>query len=275
MSTSIEGSDIYKLNKNAGGEAVELKAETVSVLKKGIEYLNITGGTFNIGIGSLIELWGIGKDWQKVPSESEILQAKAHIDLVNLKIDNTMVSVKDPGMLIDLGGIAKGYAVDEAVRVLRENGISSGFVNMGGDVYALGRKPDGSAWNVGIQNPEIGVGGVIAKIELVDQSIVTSGDYERYFIENDIHYHHILDPATGYPTSNELSSVTIISEKSIDGDALSTAVFVMGLEEGLSFIEGMENIEAVLVTKGKKVYTTSGMVGKVEILDASYELQNK
>lgn len=275
MSTSIEGSDINKINKGAGDEAVDVKAETISVIKKGIEYLSITNGTFNIGLGSLIELWGIGKDWQKVPTDAEILQAKAHIDLVNLEIANNKVSLKDSEMRLDLGGIAKGYAVDEAVRVLRENGINSGFVNMGGDVYALGRKPDGSAWNVGIQNPEIGVGGVIAKLELVDQSIVTSGDYERYFVENGQHYHHILDPETGYPTRNELSSVTIISEKSIDGDVLSTSVFVMGLEEGLSFIEGQENIEAVLVTKDKKVYTTSGMVGKVEILDANYELQNK
>lgn len=273
MSTSIEGSDINTINKNAGGEAVKAEAETISVIEKGIRYADITNGTFNIGIGSLIELWGIGKDWQKVPTGAEILQAKSHTDLSKLEMTENQVSIKDPEMRIDLGGIAKGYAVDEAARVLRENGINSGFVNMGGDVYALGSKPDGSPWNVGIQNPEIGVGGVIAKIELVDQSIVTSGDYERYFIENGQHYHHILDPETGYPSKNELNSVTIISEKAIDGDALSTAVFVMGLEEGLSFVEAQENIEAVLVTKDKKVYTTSGMVDKVEILDESYVLQ--
>jgi len=273
MSTSIEGSDIYKVNLNAGKAAVEVKEETVSVIKKAIEYKSLTYDVFNIGVGRLIQLWGIGKDWQKVPTADEIQAAQEHIDITQLEIEGNRVMIKDPEMLIDLGGIAKGYAVDEAARVLRENGVTSGFVNMGGDVYAIGSKPDGSPWNVGIQNPEIGVGGIIAKIGISDESIVTSGDYERYFVENGVHYHHIIDPKTGAPTRNELSSVTILSKKSIDGDVLSTAVFVMGLEEGLRFVEGLEDIEAVLVTKDKKMYATSGVVNRVEVLDPQYVLK--
>lgn len=273
MSTSIEGSDVNNINKNAGKAAVEVKPETLSIINMAIEYKRITKDVFNIGVGALIELWGIGKDWQKVPTAAEIQQAKNHIDLSQLEITTNKVMIKDPDMLIDLGGIAKGYAVDEAAKVLRDNGVTSAFVNMGGDVYAIGSKPDGTAWNVGIQNPAIGEGGIIAKIGLIDQSIVTSGDYERYFVENGVHYHHIIDPATGSPSRNELVSVTIISEKAIDGDVLSTAVFVMGLEEGLSFVEGLENIDAVLITRDKKMYATSGVVDKVEVLDTDYKLQ--
>ncbi len=273
MSTSIEGSDVYNINKNAGNAAVEVKEETMSVIKKAIDYKELTNDVFNIAIGRLIELWGIGKDWQKVPNEEEIQDAKNHIDITQVELSGNNVMLKDPDMLIDLGGIAKGYAVDEAARVLRENGITSGFVNMGGDVYALGSKPDGTPWNVGIQDPEIGSGDVIAKVGLIDESIVTSGDYERYFIEDGVHYHHIIDPETGSPTRNELVSVTILSQKSVDGDVLSTAVFVMGLEEGLSFIEGLEDIEAVLITKDKKMYATSGAIDRVEVLNPEFQLQ--
>lgn len=274
MSTSIEGSDINKVNQNAGKAAVEVKEETISVIKKAIEYKSLTNDVFNIGIGRLIELWGIGKDWQKVPTSAEIKDAQEHIDITQVEINGNKVMIKDPAMLIDLGGIAKGYAVDEAARVLRANGVTSGFVNMGGDVYAIGSKPDGTPWNVGIQNPEIGAGGIIAKIGLMDESIVTSGDYERYFVENGEHYHHIIDPKTGAPTRNELVSVTILSKNAIDGDVLSTAIFVMGLEEGLSFVEGLDDIEAVLITKDKKMYATSGAVNRVEVLDPAYVLQN-
>ncbi len=273
MSTAIEGSDVYHINKNAGEAAVEVKDDTLSVIKKAIDYKELTNDVFNIAIGRLIELWGIGKDWQKVPTEEEILDAKNHVDITQVEIKGNNVMLRDPDMLIDLGGIAKGYAVDEAARVLRENGITSAFVNMGGDVYALGSKPDGTPWNVGIQDPEVGSSGIIAKVGLSDESIVTSGDYERYFIENGVRYHHIIDPETGAPTRNELVSVTILSKKSVDGDVLSTAVFIMGLEEGIRFIEGMEGIEAVLVTKDKKMYATSGAMDRVEILDPEYQLQ--
>lgn len=272
MSTSIEGSFIQQINQLAGKEAVEVDDDTLFVIKEALNYEDVTQGTFNIGLGSLIDLWGIGKEWQKVPTPEEITEVLKHIDINELEIDGNNVFLGDKNMMLDLGGIAKGYAVDEAVKTLKENGIESGFVNLGGDIYAIGAKPDDTPWIIGIQNPVIGSKTVMAKIPVVNQSVVSSGDYERYFIEDDVHYHHILDPETGYPTDNQLSSVTVISEKAIDGDVLSTAVFVMGLEKGLLFLEELENIEGVMITKDKQVFATSGIVDKLEIMDNSYQL---
>ncbi len=272
MSTSIEESFIHQINEKAGKEAVEVDDDTLFVIKEALSYEDVTNGAFNIGIGSLIDLWGIGKEWQKIPTSEEIQEALKHMDIDQLEIKDHHIYLKDANMMLDLGGIAKGYAVDEAAKTLRESGIESGFVNMGGDIYALGTKEDGSPWMIGIQNPEIGSNGVMAKLPLSNQSIVSSGDYERYFIEDNVHYHHILDPETGYPTDNRLSSVTVVSEKAIDGDVLSTAVFVMGLEKGLLFLEELEDIEGVIITKDKQVFATSGVKDKLEIIDNNYKL---
>ncbi|MDR5660069.1 FAD:protein FMN transferase [Serpentinicella sp. ANB-PHB4] len=273
MSTSIEGSDVYQVNLSAGQSYVDVSQDTLFVINKGLEYFDLTDGTFNIGLGKLINLWGIGKENERVPSQDEIQKAKAHIDIQNISIDNGSVKLEDPEMAMDLGGIAKGYAVDEAINVLKDEGINSGLVNLGGDIYALGNKADGDPWNVGIQNPDSSSGSVVMSIALADKSIVSSGDYERYFVENNVKYHHILDPETGYPTDNEVRSVTIISDASIDADILSTAVFIMGLERGLELLESLEGVDGVVLTKEKEIYTTSNVEG-LNIIDNTYTLIN-
>ncbi|KAB3530228.1 FAD:protein FMN transferase [Alkaliphilus serpentinus] len=274
MSTSVNDSDVHQINQAAGEASVKVAPETIKVIEAGIKYHQITGGRFNILLGSLIELWGIGKPHQKVPTDVEIDEARKHIDIQQIEITNNKVHLKDSDMLMDLGGIAKGYAVDEAVKVLKDHGVKSGFVNMGGDVYAIGSKPDGSPWYIGVQNPIIGANNSIIRVPLVDRSIVTSGDYERYFVENGERYHHIIDPATGKPSRKQLVSVTILSDKGMDGDALSTAVFVMGLEEGLAFIEAQEGIDAILITKDKEVYVTTGIKDQIEIIDNQFKIAN-
>lgn len=272
MSTSVETSEIAQLNRLAGQEAVEVSPDTLYVIQEGIAHAEKTQGNFDIGIGALVDLWGVGKEWQKVPTQEEIDQVRNHIDIQQVEINGSQVYLKDSDMMLDLGGIAKGYAVDEAVRVLRENGIDSGFVNLGGDVYAIGTKSDGSPWMVGIENPEIGVSTIVARLPLVDQSIVTSGNYERFFIEDGQLYHHIIDPATGYPSDNELVSVTIISDKGMYGDIYSTATFIMGLEKGMALVEGIEGMEGVFITKDKQIYATAGIIDKLELLDEAYTL---
>lgn len=276
MSPSIEGSDIYTLNKKAGVESLKINPSTMRVIEKGFEYHSITKEAFNIGLGSLIELWGIGKDWQKVPTAEEISFAKDHIDLNQLELSKEKMTafIKDPNMLLDLGGIAKGYSVDEAVRILKENGVNSGIVNLGGDVYALGSKSDGSPWRIGINNPEIGATNSIARISVTDKSVVTSGDYERYFIENDIRYHHIIDPKTGTPANSGVVSVTIVSDKSIDGDVIATSALILGVDEGLKLIESRPGVEGMIITKNKEAYITSGLKGQIEILDDNFKIVN-
>ncbi len=274
MSINIEESDISNLNDHAGQSSVIVDSETFHLLRLGKEYKELTEGTFNIGIGALIQLWDIGGDNQRVPEKSEIEALLGHTDLNQLTLNEETYEAKieDSKMVVDLGGIAKGYAVDEAVQVIKDHGIDHAIVDFGGDVYVLGGNPDGNDWRIGISTPEIGESGVVGRLFSSNMSVVSSGDYERYFIENDELYHHIIDPSTGYPTDNNLASVTVVSDTALEGDVLSTAVFVMGLEEGLDFINGLEGVEAVLITDAKEVYVTPGLSDLFEIMDEDYFL---
>ncbi|NLM04940.1 MAG: FAD:protein FMN transferase [Clostridiales bacterium] len=276
MSATIETSEIYKLNENAGIKPVEVSDETLKVIEYGLNYYPLTEENFNIGLGALSKLWGINITNEQQPSDiptlEEINNIKSHISIENIEINNNEVFIKDENMQIDLGGIAKGYAVDEAVKILRDHGIDSGFINLGGDIYVLDKKPiDNSPWRMGIQRPEIGSTDAIAMVELFNSSIVTSGNYQRY-LEHNPEYHHILDPKTGYPANNELVSVTIISDSSVEGDILSTTAFIMGLDKGMSFISNYANAEGVFITKDKKVYITDGMKDIFHLLDDEYTL---
>jgi len=272
MSINIEDSDVSRLNDQAGESAVTVDPETFYLLQLGKEYKEITNETFNIGIGALIDLWDIGGDDQRVPDKSEIEALLGHFDLDQLTLneDSYEAKIDDPEMIINLGGIAKGYAVDEAIRIIKEHGVEHAIVDFGGDVYVLGGNPDGNDWRIGISNPEIGESGVVGRLFSSDMAVVSSGDYERYFKKNGQLYHHILNPFTGYPTDNQLSSVTVISDTALQGDILSTAVFVMGLEDGLNFINEMDDIEAILITESKDVYVTAGASDLFEIMDEEY-----
>lgn len=272
MSTSIKNSDIYLLNKNAGVESVSVDKETLYVIEKGIDHYELTDGNFNIAIGSLINLWGIGKDNPKVPPKEKILEAMENTNIESISIKDESVFINDSNVRLDLGGIAKGYAVDEAIRVLKESGITSGLVNFGGDVYALGNRDDGKAWTVGIQDPEDDSSWILS-VPVTDKSIVSSGDYERYFIEEGERYHHILDPKTGYPARNELRSVTIISEFSIDADVLSTAIYIMGLDKGMNLIESLNGVEGIIITDDRDIYISKGIKEDVGIRSNSHKVR--
>jgi len=227
-------------------------------------------------VGPLVKLWGIGTEHARVPSKAEISKILPLVDYRQIELDekNNSVFLKRPGMSIELGGIAKGYAADEAVKVLRQNGVKHGTVDLGGNIIVIGTKPDGKLWKIGIQNPFFKTrGSIVATVEVADKTLVTSGPYERYIEKDGKIYHHILDTRTGFPVENELMSVTIIAESSIDADALSTTVFAMGLEEGMDFVESIENIDAIFITKDYKVYTTSGVENlNFKIVDKQFEL---
>ena len=276
MSATIETSEIYKLNENAGIKPVEVSDETLKVIEYGLNYYPLTEENFNIGLGALSKLWGINITNEQQPSDiptlEEINNIKSHISIENIEINNNEVFIKDENMQIDLGGIAKGYAVDEAVKILREHGIDSGFINLGGDIYVLDKKPiDNSPWRMGIQRPEIGSTDAIAMVELFNNSIVTSGNYQRY-LEHNPEYHHILDPKTGYPANNELVSVTIISDTSMEGDILSTTAFIMGLDKGMDFISNHPNAEGIFITRDKNIYITDGIKDTFHLLADEYIL---
>jgi thiamine biosynthesis lipoprotein len=263
MAMNYDGSEVSMLNQNAGKGAVSLSWDTIYVLSKAKEYFQLSGGAFNPCVGPLTKAWGIsfGEGKPKIPDENDIKDMLFLINCDDLSIVEKNLSAKlaKTGQSIDLGGIAKGYAADEAIKIYKQYGIESACINLGGSIAALGSKPGGAPWRIGIQHPRGEPGKYIGIVELVDKAIVTSGDYERYFMADDKRYHHILDPRTGYPASSGLISTTIITDLSIEGDALSTAVFVLGLKKGMELVESLEGVEGIFITDDKKIYASSGL----------------
>lgn len=261
MTSKGEDSEVIKINKKAGLGFQQVSPDTFNVIKKGLEYSQISNGSFDITVGSLVKLWGIGTDKVKVPDQNELKKALTHVNYKNVILDdkNHSVMLKKKDMSIDLGAIAKGYAADEVVKVLKRYGIKSAVADLGGNIYVLGKKPDGSLWKIGIQDPYEQRGSNLAVVEVADKTLVTSGIYERFFEKDNIRYHHILDTKTGFPVENNLASVSIISNSSIEADGLSTTAFSLGLKEGLKLIESIPDTEAVFVTKDRGIYTSSGI----------------
>lgn len=261
LSKSVEGSDIYRVNQNAGIEATTVSYETLEVIKKGLEYGLLSDGAFDISIGPLVNLWKIGEDGAKVPSQIEIDQAIAHIDYRKIQVDESGSSIFLPeqGMVLDLGGIAKGYIADKVASFLSDNGCKSALINLGGNVLTVGNKPTGEQWKIGIQDPQANRGDYLAIVEIDTKSVVTSGIYERFFIEDGVRYHHILNPFNGYPYDSDITGVSIISDNSVDGDALSTTCFALGVEKAMALIEGLKNTEAIFINQNDELFKTSGI----------------
>jgi thiamine biosynthesis lipoprotein len=176
-------------------------------------------------------------------------------------------------MKLDLGGIAKGYACDKATDVLKENGVKSALLDLGGNIYALGKKLDTSDWKVGIVVPYVGENGVACSISVSDKAVVTSGGYQRFFIRDGKTYQHILDSKTGYPVDNDLLSATIVGPSATYADGFSTACFVLGREAGMALIETIPDYEAIFITEDNLIYVTSGLAGQVSILDERFRIE--
>lgn len=276
MSRTNDMSELHKINDNAGIKPVQVSEQTFYVIQKAYEYSKLTEGRFNLAIGPLVTLWNIGNEDAHVPDQSEIdkLIPLSQYNQVELNQDTREVFLKEKGMVMDLGGIAKGYSADVIAKYLTDNDFNSAIIDLGGNVLALGQKPGGRKWTIGIQDPDLTRGNPIGNLKVENQTIVTSGIYERFFEQDGKVYHHILDTETGYPVDNNLSSVTILTDSSIDADALSTSIFSMGLEKGLEFAEQLDQAEALFITKDKKVYITSGMSEVLDMTNDSYTLMN-
>ena len=271
MSRTLEDSEIYQINNNPQ-QFIEINDESKKVLEKSIYYAELSSGKFNPTIGSIVDLWGIGTDKARVPSQEEVAEALEYVDYNYLEIEENRARVTKEGVKLDLGAIAKGYAADEVREIIKKHDVPSAFVNIGGNVLVVGNNVDDSKWRIGIQDPRRGRGNVMAIVESRDQTIVTSGNYERYFEEDGEIYHHIFDPESGYPARTGLLSVTIITESSLDADALSTIVFVKGLEEGIRFIENIPDAEAMFITEELDVYLSSALNDNLEITSPDFNL---
>lgn len=258
LSATIDSSDVSNINQ-AKGEPVTVNPETLELLQKGLDYGALSEGRFDVTIGNLSSLWDFTENEGAVPNDADIQTAVSTVDYRNVEINGNQVSLRNPDSSIDLGGIAKGYIADKMKEYLLDQGITSGIINLGGNVLVIGDKPDNTPFTIGIQTPFDSEGSSIATVKIEDMTVVSSGIYERYFTIDDKLYHHILDTSTGYPYDNDLLSVSIICQNSVDGDGLSTTCFSLGLEKGMELVESLENTEAIFITSDYEIHTSSGM----------------
>jgi len=265
-----ENSQLSKVNQMAGKEKVIVDPDLVNIIIFSQEVSDKLGDSFDITIGPLTQLWGIGHKGEYVPSQVEIDKVLPLVNYHLVEVDTARNTIYLPkmGMMLDLGGIAKGYATDKAIEVMKAKGITSALVNAGGDVRVIGNKPDGKPWRIGVQDPRQS-DGISAKLALTQwDTMETSGDYQRFILKDGIRYSHILDPRTGWQP-REVASVTIVNNSSTYGDILSKPIFVLGVEKGLQLLQQFPDTEAVIVTMDGKVITTPGLEGKIEITSQS------
>lgn len=259
-----QGSDVYRINQSAGIAPVQVGEDTMAMALRAQYFAGLTGGAFNIAIGPIMDLWGFGGTAYHLPTEAELKAILPLADNRKVVIDQEAKTIYLPekGMVMDLGGVAKGYATDMAVQKLRALGIKNALINAGGNVFAVGSKPDGKPWRVGIQDPR-DTNGVVAIINVIDQAVVSSGDYERYFEQDGVRYHHIIDPASG-KQARSLMGTTIVMDNSTDADILSTTLFVLGPVKGMALQKTLPGVETVFISPEKKITYSSGLDGKIE-----------
>lgn len=273
FSRTSETSELYKFNHGLlntatdGTNQAELTPDLAGLISKGIAYGDLSKGKFDITVAHLAELWNFTADTPQVPSDEDINALLPYVNYKDIQVNGNVVTLANENMAIDLGAIAKGYIADRMKEYLLEQGVKSAMINLGGNVLCVGSKPDGTPFKIGIQKPFADRNETIAVVGIDDLSVVSSGIYERSFTVDDKFYHHILNPATGYPYDTDLVAVTIISEKSVDGDGLSTSCFGLGLEDGLELINSLENTYAVFITSDYELHYSDGFFENLTVIE--------
>ncbi|MDR2132065.1 MAG: FAD:protein FMN transferase [Clostridiales Family XIII bacterium] len=261
------------VNGAAGDGFVEVSEELYGLLSRAKDIAELSGGAFDPTIGPVTALWKRNGVFGRLPSSEEISERLPLVDHKRLELRAPrMVSLANRGMALDLGGIAKGCACDGAAAVLREGGVRHAVLDFGGNVCVMGSRPDGSDWRVGIRPPLIRESGVACVVEVSELSVVTSGGYERFFERDGTIYHHLLDPKTGLPARAGLLSATVIAPSSTEADGLSTACFVLGLEEGMRLLSE-RGLEGVFIDEDLRIHVTDGLKGKVRVTDERFSLE--
>lgn len=265
-------SEVTAINKASGIHPVKVSEETLEVIKEAVIIADATKGAFDPTIGPVMKLWGFNVQTSEysVPPEGDVRDVLRFVNYRNIKINEpeSEIFLAKERMELDLGGIAKGYAADAAIDVLKGKGMQAALVAIAGDIKGFGLKPDRKPWKVGIQNPRSsgdssqGEEDIFATLHLENGAISTSGDYQRFFIEQGQRYHHILDPRTGYPSSDVIS-VSVIAPEGFLSDGLSTGIFILGREKGMELLESL-GYSGVVIDRKKKIYITEDLKGKIE-----------
>lgn len=255
-SVTDKNSDVYAVN-HSSGQTVTVDWKTAELLSFALDMAEETNGALEPTIYPVLTAWGFTTGENRVPAETELAELLEKVGYDKVELNNDQIQM-EPGGMIDLGAVGKGYAGDEAAQILRERGITAALLDIGGNIQAIGTKPDGSDWRVGLKDPFSG--GVLGIIQVSDVAVVTSGNYERFFIGEDGKvYGHIIDPATGHPVENGIASVSVIASEGKLCDALSTALFVMGLENAQDYWRQHRNYEMILIMEDGDIYLTEGI----------------
>jgi thiamine biosynthesis lipoprotein len=264
LSTWIPTSELSRVNAAAGVLPVHVSPETLTVVQRAIQAAEMTDGGFNIAIGPAVEAWSV-MEGRRIPTESELDALRPLVDLMSVHVDvgEQTIYLGKAGMRIDVGGIGKGYAADQAVEALRRAGAVAGVVALSGDIKTFGRLPGGKMFPVGIQHPRQD-GAVLAWIDLQDEAISTAGDYERFFEREGVRYHHILDPRTLQP-ARSCQSVTVIAREGVWADGLDTGIFVMGAKRGMELVEQLPDVEAIIVDQDGHLLVSSGLKQRIRL----------
>lgn len=253
LSVTDAGSEIYAINEHGGGYA---DSETLGLIRAALGFAERTGGALDITVYPAVRAWGFTTGEYRVPSDEELSALLEKVDWTGVMTDSGGCKLRQ-GMMLDLGAVAKGYASDRLRAQLAAEGVESAILNLGGNVMCVGKKPDGSDWSVAITDPEGGEYACVIKVG--DAAVVTSGGYQRFFEQDGVIYRHIIDPATGRPVDNGLASVTVIAQSGLTADALSTALYVMGLEKAIEFWRASDDFEAVFITEDGRLIATEGI----------------
>lgn len=269
-SRTKETSELYKLNHRLLEESNEnsyvISQELYDLIGAGLEYGTLSKGNFDITIAPISSLWDFTSSDSSVPNTTDIENALSFVNYKDITLSENKITLKE-GMAIDLGAIAKGYIADRIKDFLLSQGVKSAMINLGGNVLCVGEKPDSSPFRIGIQKPFADRNETISVMEIKDKSVVSSGIYERYIMEDDVLYHHILNPKTGYPYNNDLISVTIISNDSVDGDGLSTSCFALGLEDGMALVNSLEDVQAVFITSDYELHYSDNFFEEITVTE--------
>ncbi|MGI6006152.1 MAG: FAD:protein FMN transferase [Ruminococcus sp.] len=264
-SVTDTGSEIYKIN-HSNGTPVTVSEDTAEIIRFALDMADETGGALEPTIYPVLRAWGFTADENRIPDQAELNTLLQYVDYRRVEADGRQIRLPE-GMEMDLGAVGKGYAGDLAAEVLKKEGITSALLNIGGNIQAVGSKTDGDDWRIGIRNP-FGEG-YVGVLKESDCAVVTSGNYERYFIgEDGKEYGHIIDPETGYPVDNELASVTIIAKEGKMGDALSTSMFVKGVSGAEDYWRNHRDFDMILITKDGQIRLTEGIQDRFELSDS-------
>ncbi len=264
LSTWMPTSELSRVNAAAGVLPVHVSLETLTVVQRAVQAAEMTDGGFNIAIGPAVDAWRV-TEGQRIPTEAELDALRPLVDLqaVHVDMQEQTIFLEKTGMRIDVGGIGKGYAADQAIDALRRAGAVAGVVALSGDIKTFGRLPGGKMFPVGIQHPRQD-GAVLAWIDLQDEAISTAGDYERFFEREGVRYHHILDPRTLQP-ARSCQSVTVIAREGVWADGLDTGIFVMGPERGMELVEQLPDVEAIIVDQDGHLLVSSGLKQRIRL----------